>query len=81
MNVGHVRISFCRLNERMIVHDSFWASGFAVNGLKPRSNAQMATVWEEQSRNSDDSEAESDKIKKLALEKWMGSLICKLIND
>ena len=45
------------------MHNSFWASGFAENGFKPRSNPQMATVREEQSRNSDDSEAESDKRK------------------
>ena len=36
--------SFCRLNEPMIVHDSFSASGFSVNGLKPRSNPKMATA-------------------------------------
>ena len=28
--------SFCRLNERIIVHDRFSASGFALNGLKPK---------------------------------------------
>ena len=41
----------------------------------------VSVFREEQSRNSDDSEAESDKRKKLALAKWIGSLICKLIND
>ena len=28
--------SFCRLNVRIIVHDSYSFSGFAKNGLKPK---------------------------------------------
>ena len=85
MKFGHVRISFCRLNERMIVHDSFWASGFAENGLKPRSNPQMATAVLQSGRNKTvilmTVMLKARKEKKLALEKWSVSSICKLIND
>ena len=36
--------SCCRLNEPMLVHDSFSVSGFSENGLKARSNPKMATA-------------------------------------
>ena len=63
----------------MMVHDSF-----AKNGLKPKTATAVLKSGEKQSRNSGDSDAESEKVRKakksrkLVHKKWSGSLICKL---
>ena len=79
--------SFYRLNERMIVHDSFSASGLVKNGLKPKMATAVLSSEEEQSHNSDYSDAESEKAKtpkksrKVTHEKWSGGLISKLVDE
>ena len=79
--------SFCRLNERMIVHDSFLASGFCQKQAQILFKSKMAIVRGRFYSHSDYSDAESEKVKKpkksrkLAHEKWSGSLICKLIDE
>ena len=70
--------NFCRLNERMIVH-VFRPAGFVKNRLKSFSNRKWLPSEEEESHNSDYSDAKSEKVKKpkkstkLAHEKWNAS--------
>ena len=65
----------------------FRPPGFVKNRLKPRSNQKQLLSEEKESNHSDYSDAESEKVKKLkksrklAHEKWSGSLICKLIDE
>ena len=65
----------------------FRPAGFVINRLKPRSNRKRLPSEEEESYHSDYSDAKSEKVKKpkksrkLAHEKWSGSLICKLIDE
>ena len=62
----------------------FRLAGFVKNRLKSCSNRKWLPSEEEESHHSD---AESEKVKKpkksrkLAHEKWSGSLICKLIDE
>ena len=66
---------------------AFRPAGFVKNRLEPRSNRKWLPCEEDESRHSDYSDAESEKVKKneksrkLAHEKWSGSLIWKLIDD
>ena len=61
--------------------------GFVKNRLKSCSNRKWLLSEEEESHHSDYSDAKSNKVKKLkksrklAHEKWSGSLICKLIDE
>ena len=68
----------------------FRPAGFVKNRLKSRSNRKWLPPEEEESHHSDYSDAESEKVKKkkkkekstkLAHEKWIGSLKCKLIDE
>ena len=65
----------------------FRPAGFVKNRLKSCSNRKWLPSEEEESHQSDYSDAESEKVKKpkksrkLAHEKWSGSLICKLIDE
>ena len=65
----------------------FRPAGFVKNRLKSCSNRKWLPFEEEESHHSDYSDAESEKVKKpqksrkLAHERWSGSLICKLIDE
>ena len=60
---------------------------FVKNRLNSCSNRKRLPSEEEESHHSDYSEAECEKVKnpkksrKLAHEKWSGSLICKLVDE
>ena len=65
----------------------FRPAGFVKNRLKPCLNRKRLPSEGVESHHWDYSDAECEKVKKpkksrkLALEKWSGSLICKLIDE
>ena len=65
----------------------FRPAGFVKNRLKSCSNRKRLPSEEEESHHSYYSDAECERVKKpkksrkLAYEKWSGSLICKLIDE
>ena len=71
----------------MMGRDSFSASVFFKNGLKPKIATVLLLSGEEQSHKSDESDTDSEKVGKakksikLAKEKWSGNLICKLRDE
>ena len=71
----------------IIFRPAFLSKKRAQTSLKPKIATAALSSGEEQSHNSDDSDADSEKVRKakksrkLAYEKWSGSLMCKLIDE
>ena len=68
----------------MIVFQPAFSSKMGSNFLKPKMATVLLLSGEEQSHNSDESDTDSEKVRKakksrkLAKEKWSSILICKL---
>lgn len=68
----------------MIVFQPAFSSKMGSNFLKPKMATVLVLSGEEQSHNSDESDTDSEKVRKakksrkLTKEKWSGILICKL---
>ena len=71
----------------MTVFQSAFSSKIGSNFLKPKMATVLLLSGERQSRNSDESDTDSEKVgkakksRKLAKEKWSGNLICKLRDE
>ena len=71
----------------MIVFQPAFSSKMGSNLCKPKMATVLLLSGEEQSHNSDESDTDSEKVRKakksrkLAKEEWSGNLICKLRDE
>ena len=71
----------------MIAFRPAFSSKMGSNFLKPKMATVLLLSGEEQSHNSDESDTDSEKVRKakksrkLAKENWSGNLICKLRDE